>query len=110
MMTVDEITANVENRRASQAFDRDDELDGWTKVDTEIDNMVPKAVAADDADVDEVEANSSEDEDDSEDSDEDITLHEEEELSLDVDDDGCIRNVVNAKTGMFSLCPPEQTC
>lgn len=105
MMTVDEITANVENRRASQVFDRDDESDGWTKVDTEIDNMVPKAVAADDADVDEVEANSSDDEDDSEVSDEDVTLHEEEELSLDVDDDGCIRNVVNAKTGKFTPFP-----
>lgn len=106
MMTVDEITANVENRRESKAFDRDDELEGWTKVDTEIDNMVPKAVAADDADVDEVEATSSDDDDDdSEESDEDVTLHEEEELSLDVDDDGCIRNVVNAKTGMFMANP-----
>ena len=34
-----------------------------------------------------------------EDEDEEETLHDEEELSLDVDEDGCIRNVVNAKTG-----------
>ncbi|KAF8964044.1 hypothetical protein BDZ97DRAFT_1904602 [Flammula alnicola] len=95
LMTVDEITAEVENRRVSKSFDRDDDLDGWTKVDTEIENMVPKAVADDDGDVD-VEAEDSDDETSEEDEDE--TLREEEELSLDVDDDGCIRNVVNAKT------------
>ncbi|KDR81649.1 hypothetical protein GALMADRAFT_239724 [Galerina marginata CBS 339.88] len=103
LMTVDEITAEVENRRASKTFDRDDDLDGWTKVDTEIENMVPKAVADDDGDV---EVDDDDDDDDNEDEDtsdevtsedEDETLHEEDELSLDVDDDGVIRNVINAK-------------
>jgi hypothetical protein len=98
LMTVDEITAEVENRRVSKAYERDEELDGWTKVDTEIEDMVPKAVVDDDGDV-EVEASDTSEES----SEEDETLHEQEELSLDVDDDGCIRNVQNAKTGA-----PEQ--
>ncbi|KAF8910967.1 hypothetical protein CPB84DRAFT_1763028 [Gymnopilus junonius] len=96
LMTVDEITAEVENRRASKAFDRDDDLDGWTKVDTEIENMVPKAVVDDEADVDEVEDEDSSS-DEVTDEEEEDTLHEEEELSLDVDDDGVIRNVINAR-------------
>lgn len=97
LMTVDEITAEVENRRVSKAYECDDELDGWTKVDTEIENTVPKAVADDDGG--ELEADDTSEEETSE---EDETLHdEEEELSLDVDDDGCIRNVQNAKTGNF---------
>lgn len=97
LMTVDEITAEVENR-VSKPYDREDDLDGWTKVDSEIDSIVPKAVADSDSDVD-VEAETSDDVDTSDDDDEDETLREEEELSLDVDENGCIRNVVNAKTG-----------
>jgi mitogen-activated protein kinase kinase kinase len=98
LMTVDEITAEVENRRVSKAYECDDELDGWTKVDTEIENAVPKAIVDDDRGV-ELEADDTSDEETSE---EDETLRdEEEELSLDVDDDGCIRNVQNAKTGRF---------
>ncbi|PPQ86844.1 hypothetical protein CVT25_012563 [Psilocybe cyanescens] len=100
LMTVDEITAEVENRRVSKTFDRDDELEGWTKVDTEIENMVPKAVVDDDGDVEVDEDEEDEDEDELSDgvnSEEDETLNEEEELSLDVDDDGVMRNVIHAK-------------
>ena len=100
LLTVDEITAEVENRVA-KPYEREDDLDGWTKVDSEIENNVPKAVADSDSDVD-AEAETSDDVDTSDD-DEDETLREEEELSLDVDENGCIRNVVNAKTGMFHL-------
>jgi len=97
LMTVDEITAEVENRRVGKAHECDDELDGWTKVDTEIESTVPKAIA-DDGGV-ELEVDDTSEEETSE---EDETLRdEEEELSLDVDDDGCIRNVQNAKTGRF---------
>ncbi|KAF8163339.1 hypothetical protein B0H34DRAFT_672360 [Crassisporium funariophilum] len=95
LMTVDEITAEVESRRVSKAYDRDDDLDGWTKVDTEIENMVPKAVADNDVDEEEEEEELSESEDSVDEEDE--TLHEEEELSLDVDDDGCIRNIMSAR-------------
>ncbi|KAJ3499937.1 hypothetical protein NLJ89_g10008 [Agrocybe chaxingu] len=96
LMTVDEITAEVESRRASGDYNREEDLDGWTKVDTEIENMVPKAVADDEHDADENVVSDSEDET-SEDEDETLRDEEEEELSLDVDDDGVIRNVVNAR-------------
>ncbi|KAF9535311.1 hypothetical protein CPB83DRAFT_841559 [Crepidotus variabilis] len=97
LMTVDEITAEVESRRASGTYEREDELDGWTKVDTEIESMVPKAVADDDTEEGEETAAESDESSISSDE-EDETLHdEEEELSLDVDDDGVIRNIVSAK-------------
>jgi len=93
LMTVDEITAEVESRASNE---RETDFDDWTKVDAEIENMVPKAVEID------------EDEDEDEDSEdeglvdeEDETLHEEEELSLDVDDHGCIRNIMSARRGTF---------
>ena len=88
LMTVGEITAEVESRRASTSNERETDFDDWTKVDAEIDTMVPKAVESD--------------EDDEEESsvDEDETLHE-EELSLDVDDHGCIRNIMSARRGAF---------
>ncbi|KAF8197458.1 ste11-like protein [Pholiota molesta] len=95
LMTVDEITAEVENRVSK---DREEDLDGWTKVDSEIENIVPKAVADSDSDVDAEAETSDVDTSDDDVDDEDETLHEEEELSLDVDEDGCIRNVINAKT------------
>lgn len=98
LMTVDEITANVESRRESG----DDDLDGWTKVDTEIENMVPKAVVDED-DATEVEDEGEVSDSISSDEDEDETLHDEEELSLDVDDDGVIRNIVSARKGKL-LC------
>jgi mitogen-activated protein kinase kinase kinase len=98
LMTVDEITAEVENRVSK---DREEDLDGWTKVDSEIENIVPKAVADSDSDVDAEAETSDVDTSDDDVDDEDETLHEEEELSLDVDEDGCIRNVINAKTGKF---------
>ena len=91
LMTVDEITAEVESRRDSSSNERETDFDDWTKVDAEIENMVPKAVESDD---DEEEEEGSID-------DEDETLHEEEELSLDVDDHGCIRNIMSARRGTF---------
>ncbi|PPQ72592.1 hypothetical protein CVT26_003695 [Gymnopilus dilepis] len=105
LMTVDEITAEVENRRASKALQRDEDLEGWTKVDSEIENMVPKAVVDDEADVDEVEDESEEEEEgvsdeevsEGEVTDEETLREEEEELSLDVDDDGVFRNVMSAR-------------
>ena len=98
LMTVDQITEAVENRRASGTYGREEDLDGWTKVDSEIEDMVPKAVADDGVEDEDVESEISEDE-------EDETLHneEEEELSLDVDDDGVIRNVLSAKRGEKAL-------
>ena len=92
LMTVGEITAEVESRRASTSNDRETDFDDWTKVDAEIENMVPKAVESDDDDVD-VDEGSSVDEDE--------TLNEEEELSLDVDDHGRIRNIMSARRGAF---------
>jgi len=102
LMTVDEITAEVEKGRVSKTFERerDEDLDGWTKVDTEIEDMVPKAVADDDGDV-EVEDEEEESSDEVTSEEEDETLHEEEELSLDVDDDGVIHNVINARKGSW---------
>ncbi|KAF4615438.1 hypothetical protein D9613_003091 [Agrocybe pediades] len=101
LMTVDEITAEVEKGRVSKTFehDRDEDLDGWTKVDTEIENMVPKAVVDDDGDVEgeDDDEEPSSDEVTSDDEDEDETLNEEEELGLDVDDDGVMHNVINAR-------------
>jgi mitogen-activated protein kinase kinase kinase len=35
LMTVDEITAEVESRRASMSVDHDSDMDEWTKVDSE---------------------------------------------------------------------------
>lgn len=103
LMTVDEITAEVENRRVSTAYDRDDvDLDGWTKVDSEIENMVPKAVTNDGADEEVVDEDEDEEDDgelSDEISEEDETMNEEEELSLDVDEDGVMRNVIHAKKG-----------
>jgi mitogen-activated protein kinase kinase kinase len=86
LMTVGEITAEVESRRASTSNEREADFDDWTKVDAEIENMVPKAVECD---------GDAEDEDESS-ADEDETLHE-EELSLDLDDHGCIRNIMSAR-------------
>jgi mitogen-activated protein kinase kinase kinase len=101
LMTVDQITEAVESRRASTAYGREEDLDGWTKVDSEIESMVPTAVADDDGAVDEEE----EDEDDSEISDEeDETLNDDAaELGLDLDDDALIRNVMSAKRGGLLL-------
>ena len=92
-MTVDEITAEVESRRISTPTERETDLDDWTKVDAEFENMVPKAIESDE-----------EEEEDSEDSvdEEGGTLHDEEELSLDVDDHGCIRNIMSARRGTFN--------
>ena len=89
LMTVGEITAEVESRRASTSNEREADFDDWTKVDAEIETMIPKAVESD------------EDGDGEESSvDEDEMLHE-EELSLDVDDQGCIRNIMSARRGAF---------
>jgi mitogen-activated protein kinase kinase kinase len=90
LMTVGEITAEVESRRASTSNEREADFDDWTKVDAE--PMVPKAVEESDED--------EEDEEDESSDDEDETLHE-EELSLDVDDHGCIRNIMSARRGAF---------
>jgi hypothetical protein len=97
-MTVDQITEAVENRRASGAYGREEELDEWTKVDSEIESMVPTAVADDDDVEDEEDA---EDGDDSDISDEeDETLKDDAaELDLDMDDDSMIQNVMSAKRG-----------
>jgi mitogen-activated protein kinase kinase kinase len=89
LMTVGEITAEVESRRASTSNERETDFDDWTKVDAEIDTMVPKAVESDE-----------DDEEEESSVDEDETLHE-EELSLDVDDHGCIRNIMSARRGAF---------
>jgi mitogen-activated protein kinase kinase kinase len=98
LMTVDQITEAVENRRASGAYGRDEELDGWTKVDSEIEAMVPTAVADDDGVEDE--EDEGDDSEISEDDEEDETLNDEAaELSMDLDDDGMIRNVLSAKRG-----------
>lgn len=96
LMTVDQITEAVENRRISGTYGSKGDIGEWTKVDSEIEDMVPKAVVSDDEveeDEDEESEICSEDEDD--------TLHDEEVegLSLDVDDDGVIRNVISAKRG-----------
>lgn len=97
LMTVDQITEAVENRKASG---REEDLDEWTKVDSEIESMVPTAVADDDDPVED-----GDDEDDTEisdDEDEDETLNDEAaELGLDLDDDGVIRNVISAKRGII---------
>jgi mitogen-activated protein kinase kinase kinase len=101
LMTVDQITEAVESRRASTVFGREEDLDGWTKVDSEIESMVPTAVADDDGAVDE-DDDDDDDDDDSEmsDDEEDETLNDDAaELGLDLDDDGLIRNVMNAKRG-----------
>ena len=90
LMTVGEITAEVESRRASTSNDRETD-DDWTKVDAEFENMVPKAVESDDDDDDDDEGSSV---------DEDETLNE-EELNLDVDDHGRIRNIMSARRGVF---------
>jgi len=103
LMTVDQITEAVENRRASGVYGREEDLDGWTKVDSEIENMVPKAVADGDEDDDAVDEVEEEDESEISSVEEDETLHEEEdELNLDVDDDGVIRNVISAKRGKYA--------
>lgn len=86
LMTVGEITAEVESRRASTSNERETDFDDWTKVDAEIETMVPKAVESDEEDEEESSV------------DEDETLHE-EELSLDVDDHGRIRNIMSARRG-----------
>lgn len=154
LMTVDEITANVESRRASRAYraaqrererererekmmdSKDSDLDEWTKVDTDMEGDVPKAVAPDgrdedleeevgggvrsDSDLDDTDPHGvmlSDDEDedgvggvgsdeedvvdvdDEDESDVDSEGAEDEELSLDVDEDGQIRNVMNARKG-----------
>ena len=99
LMTVDQITEAVESRRASTVYGREEDLDGWTKVDSEIESMVPAAVADDDGAVDE---DDEDDDDDSEmsDDEEDETLNDDAaELGLDLDDDGLIRNVMSAKRG-----------
>ena len=96
LMTVGEITAEVESRRASTSNETD--FDDWTKVDAEIETMVPKAVESDDEDKEDEDED--EDEDEGSSVDEDETLNE-EELSLDVDDHGCIRNIMSARRGAF---------
>ena len=95
LMTVGEITAEVESRRASTSNEREADFDDWTKVDAEIENMVPKAVESD-----EDEDDDEDDEDEGSSVDEDETLNE-EELSLDVDDHGRIRNIMSARRGAF---------
>ena len=94
VMTVGEITAEVESRRASTSNERETDLDDWTKVDADIGN-IPRAVESD-----EEEEEEEEEEEDLVDE-EDETLHEEDELGLDVDDHGRIRNIMSARRGMF---------
>lgn len=101
LMTVGEITAEVESRRASTSNDRETD-DDWTKVDAEFENMVPKAVESDDDDDnnnDDDDGDDGDDDDDGSSVDEDETLNE--ELSLDVDDHGRIRNIMSARRGVF---------
>ena len=93
LLTVGEITAEVESRRASISNERETDFDDWTKVDAEIENMVPKAVESDDDDEEE------EEEDDGLVDEEDEMSQE--ELSLDVDDRGRIRNIMSARRGVF---------
>jgi mitogen-activated protein kinase kinase kinase len=102
-MTVGEITAEVESRRASTSNDRETDFDDWTKVDAEIENMVPKAVVSDDEDDEDGDEDDDDDDDDDDEGssvDEEETLNE-EELSLDVDDHGRIRNIMSARRGAF---------
>lgn len=79
LMTVDEITAEVESRRASMRVDHDSDTDGWTRVDSEngleddtLGENLPREVAPTEvkADGDEVEVGD-EDEDEDEDTDDD---------------------------------------
>jgi mitogen-activated protein kinase kinase kinase len=103
LMTVGEITAEVESRRASTSNDRETDFDDWTKVDAEIENMVPKAVESDDEDDEDGDEDDDDDDDDDDEGssvDEEETLNE-EELSLDVDDHGRIRNIMSARRGAF---------
>ena len=106
LMTVDQITEAVESRRASGAYGRDEDLDGWTKVDSEIESLVPTAVADDD-DVEDEEVEEDDDisdDDDDEEDEEDETLNDDAaELGLDLDEDGVIRNVMSAKRGNKTL-------
>ena len=99
LLTVGEITAEVESRRAS-TYDREADFDDWTKVDAEIENMVPKAVESDEDDGDDDDEDDEDDEDEGSSVDEEETLNE-EELSLDVDDHGRIRNIMSARRGAF---------
>ena len=98
LMTVGEITAEVESRRASTFNEREADFDDWTKVDAEFENMVPKAVEESDEEVDD--GDDGDDDDEGSSIDEDETLNE-EELSLDVDDHGRIRNIMSARRGAF---------
>ena len=97
LMTVGEITAEVESRRASTS-EREADFDDWTKVDAEIENNVPKAVESDEDGDGEEEEEEEEEEESSVDEDE---MSHEEELSLDLDDHGCIRNIMSARRGVF---------
>jgi len=89
MMTVDEITANVENLRHSPSPDSS-AVDGWTKVDD--DSMIPTAVDTED------EVSESDAETDALDTEDEDTLHE-DGLSLDVDENGDLDGVAGAKRG-----------
>jgi len=106
LMTVDQITEAVESRRASTVYGHEEDLDEWTKVDSEIESMVPTAVADDDA-VDEDDDDDDDDDDDHSemsDDEEDETLNDDAAgLGLDLDDDGLIRNVMSAKRGKLFL-------
>lgn len=85
LMTVDEITAEVESRRASSTIDRGSELDDWTKVDVE---------ETPDAPVDEkdvvAEQEEEEDSEESEDEDEDV---DDEGVTLNGEDDNIPKGV-----------------
>ena len=89
MMTVDEITANVENLRQSPSPDGST-VDGWTKVDD--DSMIPTAVDTED------DVSESDVETDALDTEDEDTLHE-DGLSLDVDENGDLDGVAGAKRG-----------
>lgn len=69
LMTVDEITAEVESRRASSTIDRGSEMDDWTKVDVEETPDAPvdeKDVVAEQEEEEDSEESEDEDEDDGE--------------------------------------------
>ncbi|KAF9454523.1 Pkinase-domain-containing protein [Macrolepiota fuliginosa MF-IS2] len=67
LMTVDEITAEVESRRVSSTIDRGDEMDEWTKVDVQETPDAPvdeKDVVAEQEEEEDSEGSEDEDEDD----------------------------------------------
>lgn len=74
LMTVDEVTAEIENRRASKM--RDPDLEGWTKVDTE------PAVPADEVDDEGTLATEDDELEDDLDDDDDLSTDDEFDLAI----------------------------